>query len=146
MPALEPFYHFFGLCSESLTKEECILLETELYLLICKELKIFFKEKYQKYFQLMKLKIKKENEMFDLNLGRFIIEDILLTQEYNLQGIACYTDMHEDVIQEVIFGINTNPSGIFLRKLIELHRHVRSNLYLEIRKKIIKGYIDCTII
>ena len=79
--------------------------------------------------------------MLEANFVRLIIKDILATEEYNLKGIAYYTDTHEDVVQEVIDGRNTNPSATLLRRSIDLHRLVRRDLYHSIVKKIATEYL-----
>ena len=84
----------------------------------------------------MKFSIDRENSMLETNFMRFIIEDILSTEEYTLQGIAYHLDIHEDVILEIIAGRNNSPSATLQRKFIELHRSVRLDLYQEIIKKI----------
>lgn len=77
-----------------------------------------------------------ENTVMETDYIRCIINDILSTEEYSLAGIAYYTNKPEDVIFEIATGKNTDPSSSLLRKIIELHRSVRPNLYQEMVKKI----------
>jgi len=140
MPATEPLCRLIGINPEKLSKHEYIILELELFLRVCEELKEIFKEKNKDYFFLMKLTKDKENSMLESKFIPFIIEDILSTKDYNLGGIAVYTDLHEDVIQEAYTGLNPHPSAILLRRIIELHRAVRHELYKKIMKKIILEY------
>ena len=79
--------------------------------------------------------------MLENNLVRLITNDVLSTEEQNLNGIAHYSDTPEDVIQEVIDGRNIRPSATFLWKIIELHRSVRRDLYDAIIKKIVNHYL-----
>jgi len=74
--------------------------------------------------------------MLEKNFTQFILNDIFSTDEYTVQGIAHYMDTHEDIIQELASGLNTKPLASYLRKIIELHRSVRRELYLAIGKKI----------
>ena len=141
MSAVEPLCRLLGVNIFTLTKEESTLLEAELFIRICDELKEKFREQLRNYFRLMKFTIKKENEMLEANFVRFIIKDIISTDEYDLLGVACYTDTHEDVIREVISGRNTNPSAKLLRKSISLHRSVRRDLYCAIMKKIFAEHL-----
>ena len=67
---------------------------------------------------------------------RCVINDILSTGCYSLSGIAYYTNIPEEVIQDLAMGVNTSPSIVFLRNLLELHRSVRKELYEEVMKKI----------
>ena len=133
---MEPLCHLAGINSSKFTKEENFFLEAEFFIRTCEELEKFFKEKYKNYFLLMQFTTNKENEMLETYFIRLIIKDILSTEEYTLEGIARYTDTHEDVVEEVFTGRNMNPSAIFLRRLIELHRTTRRALYLAIMKKI----------
>lgn len=142
MSAVEPLWRLIGVNISNLTKEENILLEVELFIRICDELKESFREQQRNYFHLMKFTIEKENIMLEAKLVQLIINDILSTNEYSLQGIACYTDTFEDVIEEVMTGRNTNPSAVFLRRLIDLHRSVRRDLYHLIMKKITSQYLS----
>ena len=134
---MEPFYRLIGVDTSNLTKKEIQLLEAELFAHVCEELKEGFRKQYRDYFRLMKFTKEKENKMLEANFLRLIIRDILSTEEYDLTGVAYYTESHEDVIQEVIDGRNTNPSAKLFRRSIDLHRAVRRNLYHSIVKKII---------
>ena len=78
--------------------------------------------------------------MLEKKFIRLIIMEILETADYNITGIALYTDTVREIIEEVFIGRNTNPPAIFLRKLIELHRSVRSDLYQSIIKKIMERF------
>ncbi|MBA3660219.1 MAG: hypothetical protein H0W64_00645 [Gammaproteobacteria bacterium] len=141
MPKMEPLCSLLGINSRKLNKEENLLLEMELFVQIWKELKNFFILQQQNYFYFAKFPIDKENAVLDAVTLNLIIRDILSTEEYSLLGIAYYTDTHEDIIQDVIIGYNLSPSITFLRKIIELHRLVRRDLYQTIIKKITVEYL-----
>ena len=141
MSAMEPLYRLIEINTSMLTKEENILLEAELFTRICEELKEIFRKQHRDYFRLMKFTIEKENIVLEAKFVQLIIKDILSTDEYNLKGIAYYTDTHEDVVEEVVTGRNRNTSATFLRRLIELHRSVRRDLYDIIIKKITAQYL-----
>lgn len=140
MPAIEPLSKLIGTNPCHFTKEENLLIEADLFVRICGEIKGIFREKYQNYFGLMRYGKEKENAMLDANFAKLIIQDILSTEEYNLNGITLYTNTFEDVIQEIIEGRNIDPSSNFLRRIIELHRMVRPDLYHAIFKKIASQY------
>ena len=72
---------------------------------------------------------------------QWVINDILATGAYTLQGIAYYTQTPEEIVYEVAIGCNLRPSAIFLQRLIDLHREVKQELYLSIRKKIAAEYL-----
>lgn len=136
MSAVEPLYQLFRINTSLLSKEENILLEAELFIRVCTELKEIFREQHQCYFNLMNFTIEEENNMLETKFARLIIKDILSTNEYTMAGIACYTDSYEEVVEEIIMGLNVNPSAIFIRRLIDLHKLVRREIYVKIINKI----------
>lgn len=135
MPALQPLCSLFRVNLNKLSREEKFILEAELLNHICNELKMLFRNQYNDYFRLMKFTKEMVATMLDTNYICFVIKDILLTEEYTLTGIACYTQTPEEVVYELVSGCNTRPSAIFLQRIIELHRSVRSELYNSILKK-----------
>ena len=144
MPAIEPLCKLIETKLCHFTKEENFLIEADLFVRICEEIKGIFREKHQNYFCLMRYGKEKENTVLDANFAKLIIQDILSTEEYNLNGITLYTNTCEDVIQEIIEGRNVNPSSNFLRRIIELHNMVRPELYHAISKKIAAQYLTAS--
>lgn len=142
MSAIEPLSQLIGINATMLSKEENILLEIEIFSRLCEELKEVFRQQYRDYFHLMKFNTEMENTMLESKFIRFLIQDILSTDEYSLEGIAHYTQIHEDVLYEVYTELNTQPSAALLRKIIELHRTVRRDLYQQITKKIASEYLS----
>jgi hypothetical protein len=140
MSAMEPMYCTLGINSSQLTEEQSLLLEAEIFTQVCEELMEIFKKQHREYFRLMKFTIEMEKTMLESKFVRLIIQDILTTDEYNLDGIANYTNTHEEVIEELMIGRNPSPSAVFLRKLIDLHRSVRRELYEEIKRKVATNY------
>ena|SRR5579872_5817405 len=140
MPATEPLCHLVGISPTKLTKEENLIIEVELFTRICEVLKGEFKTKHKDYLRIVKCNIETENEIMETKVVRDVINDILSTEEYTLTGIACYTQTPEDVVYEVALGLNTSPSAMLLRKIIELHRSIRRDLYREIIRKIMTEY------
>lgn len=136
MSAIQPLYLFLGIDAHEFSKLELQFLEAELFVRICIELKETIREKNKTYLRILKFNFKKEDIMLDIEFIRYIINDILSTGEYNLAGIALYTHTSEDVIYELASGCNTNPTFLLSRKIIELHRTVRPNLYRKIINKI----------
>src|SRR5690242_21207102 len=137
MSAIPSWCSIMGICTKNLTKVEALLLEGELFTQVCHELKEIQKTKYQEYFQLINLTKEKENQMLEENFLCFIMNDILATKEYDPKGIATYTDTPIDVIQACVAGYHSRPSAILLQRGIELHRLVKSELYLAIIQKIL---------
>lgn len=129
MSMVEPLYLLAGVSPSIFSKEEIYLLEVDLFTRICEELKEFYKTQHKDYFRIIKLNAEMENAIMETKFISSIINDIVLTREYSLKGVACYTHSTEDVIFEVASGKNSNPSSMLLRKIIELHRTVRPNLY-----------------
>lgn len=142
MPAVEPLCHLLGISYAMFSKEENLLIEAELFLRICEQLKEIFKYQHRLYFQSIKTNPEEELIMLESSFTRSILRDILASGEYTMQGIACYTDTHEDVIEDLVSGFNTKPTAASLRKIIELHRMVRKELYQAIGKKLIDEYLS----
>jgi hypothetical protein len=136
MPAAEPLCRLVGIDPAKLTKEVNLILEVELFTRLCEALKDGFKEKYRDYFRIVKCTVEVENAIVEANFVRCVINDILSTEEYTLDGIACYTQTPEEVVHELAIGWNTSPSAVLLRKIVELHRTVRRELYEDMMKKI----------
>lgn len=137
MSTIEPLSRLICINYSEFDKKEIFLLEAEVFSYVCEELIDFFREQYREYFRLMKFDLQKENAVLDDKFVRLIIQDILSTDEYNLKGIAQYSDTPEEVIEEIVLERNTNPSAIFLRRIIDLHKMVRKDLYESIVKKFI---------
>ena len=89
----------------------------------------------------MRFTTKMEDVMIEENFIRLVINDILSTKEYTVEGIAEYIDIHEDIIYEVLTGRNACPSAKFFRRVIDLHRVVRRELYKNIIKEITSDYL-----
>lgn len=73
------------------------------------------------------------------NIIQLILNDLIENEEYNITGLATYTQSTPDVIFDVVSGLNQNPSMALSRKIIELHRLARRDVYLGILMKIIKN-------
>lgn len=138
MSTTQPIYSFLNIDIRSFSKNELLILEADLFIRMCEILEKIIREQNNAYFSLMKFNSKKENTVIEANFLRCIIHDILSTQEYNLSGIAFYTDTPEDIIYEIASGHNLRPTLTVAQKVIELHRHVRPTLYNEILNKITK--------
>lgn len=136
MSAIQELCCLYGVDPKQFSKEENILLEANLFTRICEELKEIYREQNKDFFRLIKFTKEMEDEMLEANFIRHVINDILATDEYTLDGIAYYSGSSEDVIHEVATGLNTSPSLSLARKIIELHRTIRPDLYRTILSKI----------
>ncbi len=136
MAALELLCHFIGVDPRQFSKEENLILEAELYTRISNELWESFRSQYQDYFQLFKFNVEMENMVMEINFIRCLINDILKSEAYTLSGIAYYTQTPEEVIQDLIIGHKVSHVITFTRKLIELHKSIRPEIYQNIIKKI----------
>lgn len=141
MAAMELLCHLLGINPQELTPQENLILEVELFTRICEELKEFYKSKNKEYLLLLNVSIEKENAMLEARFLRFVINDILMTEEYSVAGIAHQTQVPEDVICDIVSGKNKTPSWQISRKIIDLHRTVRPDLYKEVVKKITTEYL-----
>jgi hypothetical protein len=88
----------------------------------------------------MKFTTSMENDMLEANFTKMLIKDILLSKQYTIEGLAHYTGIHEDILHEVMTGLNVSPSAYLLQRTIDLHRTVRSELYESIIQKILLEY------
>ena len=142
MPIPDPLYKLIKIPVLNMSKRENQLLEIILLTNLLKGLKEFFENTQKQEYWFIRDISKKEGNMFEDDFIVLVIKDILATGEYTLEGIAYYTNTHLDVIQELILKCSINPSLKFLRKLIELHRSVRTDLYEAIMKKFIQEGVD----
>ena len=70
---------------------------------------------------------------------RNLVNDLLASDEYSIDGLATYTGYPEDVIYDIAAGMNTNPTLLLAIRIIELHIMFRRDLYNEIAQKIISN-------
>jgi hypothetical protein len=140
MLRMELMSDLMGIKSSNLSKTESLILEGELFTSLCDELKKQFQTKYSDYFRLMKVNAKAEDEMLEGHLVRYVIDDILATEDYTLQGIAYYTHVSEDLVYDMAIGNTLDPSSTVFRNMLKLHRSVRPGLYQKMMEKIIASY------
>ena len=136
----DPLYKLINLPALNISKRENQLLEMVLFISIYDELRVFFDHKYKNKHRMITTPIM-ENTMFEDNFIIMVIRDILASGEYSIEGIAHYTNTHPDVIQEIFLKCSSSISLNFLRKLIELHKSVRNDLYEDIIKKFVQKSI-----
>lgn len=115
-------------------KEAC-LLEAAFFTALCEQLMQLIKESYENYYKLIKFDTEKESEMLEENFIRCLINDLVASGEYSLIGIAQYTNIPEEVVYDLALGKNVNPSLVLARRIIELHKIVRRDLYHGLLKK-----------
>src|SRR5687768_12181162 len=136
MAAMELFCRILNVNPHRLSKHEHLILEAELFYHVCNELQNIFRKQFKDFFRVLKYNTEMEDAMIESNFLRCLIQDILTSDSYTLEGIACYTHTHEDIIYDIITGQNKNPSLQLSRKIIELHRTIRPELYKEILEKL----------
>jgi hypothetical protein len=142
MSAAELLCNLAGIKPSNLTREENFIIEAELFTRLLEKLKDYYKNEYASYLRIVKTNRDMEVAMFESNFISCIIKDILSTEEYTLSGIAYYTGTPEEIVYDIAMGNNTSPSANLLRKIIELHRSVRSDLYRSIIEKILSEYLN----
>jgi hypothetical protein len=135
MAALERLCRFMGVDPKKFSKEENLILEAELYRCFFNGLWESFQSQYQNYFQLLKFNNEMENMVMEIHFIRYFINDILKSEAYTLSGIAYYTQIPEEIIQDLLIGHKVSPIIAFTRKLIELHKIIRPEIYQNIIKK-----------
>ena len=136
MAALERLCHFMGIDSKKFTREENLILEAELYIRVHEEIWELYQFQHKDYFYLFKLNNEMENMIMELRTIRCLINDILKSEAYTISGISYYTQTPEEIIQDVLMGNKISSIIAFPRKLIELHKSIRPDVYKNIMKKI----------
>lgn len=117
------------------------LLEINLLVRVYHELSKIFQSQYKKYQQLIKSNPNQEEHMSSMKFMPEMIKDILSTKEYTMTGIANQTHIPEEVLFDVVSGINNDTTFETSIKIFELHISVRRNLYDEIMRKIALEYL-----
>jgi hypothetical protein len=126
MPALEPFYYLLHQNSKKLTKNEVLFTEV-----------IFFLQLQQLISQTTVYhRHDKDSIMIDHHFVKQLLEDILVTEEYTLTGIAYHLNIPEDVLADILTGCNQSPSLSIARRIMELHKFIRRDLYQDLIRKI----------
>lgn len=142
MSATTLLSHLTGINPRILSKEEHQILEINLFSRLCEELKETHKIEYKDYFRTIRLNTEMESHVLETNFLRHIINDILSTGEYSLEGIVYYTQAHEEIILDIATGKNTDPALSLVRKIIDLHRSVRPHLYQMMIDKIMRNFSE----
>lgn len=78
--------------------------------------------------------------MTDRSVINYILLDLIKSEDYTIDGIATYTHIPQEVIYDIAIGNNTNPTLDVSRKIIELHKGVRADLYHRVMEKITEKY------
>lgn len=123
----------------NLSKKDKFLFRSFLFVQIYRELNERFESRYEQYLKLIKCDLTKESVMLEANFLIHVIQDILLTNEYSLTGIANSIRMPEETIYDLVAGLNKNPSSDLWVKIIELHSTVRRDLYRDLINKIMSN-------
>jgi|GEM_PF-698041 len=137
MASLSPLYELFNLQVSRMTKEERVKLDLYLLIQVHEYLREVLKRKNNILFSLKeKNHHHMEFDMFELEITRFLINDILATEDYTIEGIATYAYSHPDVIIDVAAG-RQMPSANLFRRILNLHILVRREQYKSIVMKIL---------
>ena len=75
--------------------------------------------------------------MIDSHLIQFLIQDILETKEYDLKGIAIYTNTTIEVLEDLSAGINRDPSLSVSERIMSLYLTVKRSFYNSLIRKIL---------
>lgn len=129
------FNFFINKSIRKLSLAEKHIFEVFIFTSICQELTNYFRKQYT-----CSIISIREEHMKKVNITQELLKDILNSELYSLTGISIYTDIPEDILIDIIAGINTNPTFEACKKIFELHITVRQNLYNEIFTKIISTH------
>jgi hypothetical protein len=136
MAASEWLCHFIGIDSKKFSKKENCILESEIYKRILQEFWINYQNQYREYFYLIKHNFETGDNAMELYVIRCLLNDLLNNQLYTLSGVAYYTQIPVEIIEDLLIGHKTSPLVTFVRKLIELHKFAKPDIYQKIIKKI----------
>jgi hypothetical protein len=139
MATMEYLCSLAGINPCRLSKEENLLLEAILTCTFCDELTQFYQKMMPTYF--IKKHQEKDDKMVHSNVINLILQDLLRSNDYTITGVATYSNVPEEVIYDIAIGNNNNPSLEVSRKIIELHRNARVDLYQKVMQKITAGYM-----
>lgn len=139
----DAFCDWNELVIKQLTQNEKNLLEAVLFIQILDGLKEEFDQIYNSHFSsknFISCQKKGNNMQYD-TLLTLIIRDLVESDEYSIEGIARYTNIPVDTIYNAAAGLNHEPSGTLLRRIITLHKSTRPSLYKKIIQKFVTQYI-----
>lgn len=138
MATMEYLCCMAGIDPKKLSKEENLLLEAVLICDICDELaqvyQIKFPDNLKKNFQ------EKDGMITHGNVINLIVQDLIKSNDYTITGVAAYSNVPEEVIYDIAIGNNSNPSLEVSRKIIELHKTARAELYQRVMQKVTSTY------
>lgn len=126
----------FRLDTRKLTHTEKVRLEARFISLIYQEFQKHFRSRCDDLMSVFNSIDAMEENMYRMNFVGEMINDILMTEEYSLSGIACHTRIPEEVLYDVVAGLNTNPTLDLSRRIFELHATVKKDFYTALLKKI----------
>lgn len=132
MSQIEYIHQLAGIDSSQLESDEILLLEAAMLNGLCNELAM----RYQDNFNYHKENLQEMTNMINKHFIYFITHDLINSNDYTIEGIANYSNIPEEVIVDIVIGTNNNPSIDVTRKIIELHRLARPDLYKRIINKI----------
>lgn len=121
--------NLLGFKTKNTTKKEILILEIIIHFYIFQNLYNFFNEELKE--------IDMEGRMFDGEIIRRLANDLISSDDYSLAGLAKYTGYPEEVIYELIVGLNHNPTIGLANKIIELHVMSRREQYMAFLKEAI---------
>ena len=133
MSAIEPICFQQGVKPSRLSANELKILEAEYFVRICLILEKWMKKNNE--VQDIRSVKGKSGELLDGNFVRCMINDMLSAGFYTVSGLALYTGVPDDVIFDLAGGLNSDPSLRLTRKLIELHRMARPEIYRKLLGK-----------
>ena len=125
MDLLSNVLHFYF---DKLPRKEKLLLEAIFFAFLYQELATHYKTESNQTREVSMI-----NDPVICNL----VNDLLINNDYSIQGLADYTGYPEDVIYDLAAGMNTNPTILLSTKIIQLHAIARRDLYNTLLKKVI---------
>ncbi|MBA3661117.1 MAG: hypothetical protein H0W64_05295 [Gammaproteobacteria bacterium] len=115
----------------NLSKKEILLLELVFFIYLYQELTVWCHEHGSV-----------ENSMISSLTISKLVNDLLINNEYSLEGLASYTGYPQDVIYDLAAGVNSEPTLVLSAKIIELHSIARREVYNDLVHKALTKFIN----
>ncbi|TAK72321.1 MAG: hypothetical protein EPO11_10210 [Gammaproteobacteria bacterium] len=129
-------YHPHSTRFQKLSFLEKKLIDFHRFQLLLQIANAAYEKHYQAYFELFKLNENIRETMKIQNLAQFVVNSIILTGEYNINGLAYYANTTIDIIEDIKRGNLIYPSYYVMNKLLEIFFYVNKQLCEEIWEKL----------
>lgn len=129
-------YKKLNISNTQIKHHEKLLIEAYLYNLLYRKARCKFRNQFEDQIKFLNTHLS-EDEVMDNNLSYYLVQDLLATGNFTLEGIAYETKTHVDVIIDIASGIRTNISAAIFNRIIKLHINTKRSVYSELIKRLL---------